>query len=108
MSVTVRQLAALVGGQVHGDADPVIAGARPRVHAGAVVGRNCALGDDVTLYPHAVLYDDTVLGDRVIVHSHAVLGADGFGYRFQDGRHVKKPQFGAVQIGDDVEIGAGT
>jgi UDP-3-O-[3-hydroxymyristoyl] glucosamine N-acyltransferase len=85
-----------------------VLGARCRVHAGAVVGRNCKLGDDVVLYPHAVLYDDTVLGDRVIVHSHAVLGADGFGYRLEDGRHVKMPQFGAVQVGDDVEIGAGT
>jgi UDP-3-O-[3-hydroxymyristoyl] glucosamine N-acyltransferase len=85
-----------------------VIGARCRIHAGAVVGRNCKLGDDVTLHPHVVLYDDTVLGDRVIVHSHAVLGADGFGYRLQDGRHVKMPQFGSVQIGDDVEIGAGT
>ena len=75
---------------------------------GAVVGRNCRLGDDVTLHPHAVLYDDTVLGNRVIVHANAVIGADGFGYRMQDGRHVKMPQFGCVEIGDDVEIGAGT
>jgi UDP-3-O-[3-hydroxymyristoyl] glucosamine N-acyltransferase len=85
-----------------------VIGARCRIHAGAVIGRNCKLGDDVILHPHAVLYDDTVLGHRVIVHSHAVLGADGFGYRLQDGSHVKIPQFGSVAIGDDVEIGAGT
>src|SRR5262249_25364968 len=41
------------------------------------------------------------------VHANAVLGADGFGYRLQDGRHVKVPQLGSVEIGDDVEIGAG-
>jgi UDP-3-O-[3-hydroxymyristoyl] glucosamine N-acyltransferase len=85
-----------------------VLGARCRIHAGAVVGRNCQLGDDVVLHPHAVLYDGTVLGNRVIVHAGAVLGADGFGYRFQDGRHVKVPQFGRVEVGDDVEIGAGT
>src|SRR6516162_8688960 len=85
-----------------------VVGARCRLHSGAVVGRFCRLGDDVTLYPGAVLYDGTVLGDRVVVHAHAVLGADGFGYRFQDGRHVKVPQFGNVEIGDDVEIGACT
>ena len=49
-----------------------------------------------------------VLGNRVIVHANAVIGADGFGYRFQDGRHVKVPQLGHVEIGDDVEIGACT
>ena len=62
----------------------------------------------MTLYPHAVLYDGCVLGNRVIVHAHAVLGADGFGYRQHDGRHVKVPQLGGVEVGDDVEIGAGT
>jgi UDP-3-O-[3-hydroxymyristoyl] glucosamine N-acyltransferase len=85
-----------------------VLGARCRVHNGAVVGRNCRLGDDVTVYPNAVLYEDTVVGNRVIVHAGAVLGADGFGYRVHDGHHVKVPQLGYVEIGDDVEIGAGT
>jgi UDP-3-O-[3-hydroxymyristoyl] glucosamine N-acyltransferase len=52
------------------------------------------------------LYDGVVVGHRVIVHANAVLGADGFGYRLQNGRHVKVPQLGSVEIGDDVEIGA--
>lgn len=85
-----------------------VIGARCRLHAGAVVGRHCRLGDDVVLYPHAVLYDRTVLGDRVVVHAGAVLGADGFGYRTQNGRHAKVPQLGHVEVGDDVEIGACT
>ena len=85
-----------------------VVGARCRIHNGAAVGRNCRLGDDVTVYPNAVLYDDTVVGHRVIVHANAVLGADGFGYRLQDGRHVKVPQLSHVEIGDDVEIGAGS
>jgi UDP-3-O-[3-hydroxymyristoyl] glucosamine N-acyltransferase len=85
-----------------------VVGARCRLYSGAVIGRNCRLGDDVVLHPHAVLYDGTVLGNRVIIHANAILGADGFGYRFQGGRHVKMPQFGNVEVGDDVEIGAGT
>jgi UDP-3-O-[3-hydroxymyristoyl] glucosamine N-acyltransferase len=85
-----------------------VLGARCRLYPGAVVGRACRLGDDVTLYPNVVVYDGTVIGDRVIVHGNAVLGADGFGYRFHDGQHVKVPQLGHVEIGDDVEIGACT
>ncbi len=83
-------------------------GARCRLHSNAIVGRYCRLGDDVILYPGAVLYDGTILGNRVIIHANAVLGADGFGYRFQGGRHVKVPQLGHVEVGDDVEIGACT
>ncbi len=85
-----------------------VLGARCRLYSGVVLGRHCRLGDDVVLHPHVVLYDGTTLGNRVIVHANAVLGADGFGYRFQGGRHVKTPQFGNVEVGDDVEIGAGT
>ncbi len=85
-----------------------VIGARCRIHAGASVGARCTLGDDATLFPHVVLYDDCVLGHRVTVHANAVIGADGFGYRFKDGRHDKVPQQGRVEIGDDVEIGACT
>ena len=85
-----------------------VIGARCRLYAGAVVGRDCCLGDDVTIHPHAVLYDHSVLGHRVTVHANAVLGADGFGYRLQSGRHAKVPQLGWVEVGDDVEVGAGT
>jgi UDP-3-O-[3-hydroxymyristoyl] glucosamine N-acyltransferase len=85
-----------------------VIGARCRIHSGAVVGSHCKLGDDVTLFANAVLYDGMLLGDRVIIHANAVIGADGFGYRLQDGKHVKVPQLGRVEIGDDVEVGACT
>jgi UDP-3-O-[3-hydroxymyristoyl] glucosamine N-acyltransferase len=85
-----------------------VVGARCRLAAGSVVGRNCRLGDDVTLHPHVVLYDETRLGDRVTIHANSVIGGDGFGYRVQNGGHVKVPQLGTVEVGDDVEIGACT
>ncbi len=89
-------------------AEGCVVGARCRIHSGVVIGRSCRIGDDVVLYPNVVLYDGTILGDRVMVHANSVLGADGFGYRTHDGRHVKVPQLGHVEIGDDVEIGACT
>jgi UDP-3-O-[3-hydroxymyristoyl] glucosamine N-acyltransferase len=81
-------------------------GARTVVHAHAIVGRRCKIGDDCIIYPRVVLYDGVILGNRVMVHAGTILGADGFGYRFRGGRHVKIPQVGTVEIGDDVEIGA--
>jgi UDP-3-O-[3-hydroxymyristoyl] glucosamine N-acyltransferase len=85
-----------------------VVGAHCRMGTGVAIGTGCTIGDDVTLHANVVLYDRTVIGHRVIVHANAVLGADGFGYRFQGGKHVKVEQFGFVEIGDDVEIGAGT
>lgn len=81
-------------------------GDRCRFHPGVVIGENCRIGDDVVLHPNVVIYDDSVLGDRVTIHANSVIGADGFGYRFQQGRHVKVPQLGNVVVGNDVEIGA--
>ena len=83
-------------------------GARCRIHSHVVIGRFCRIGDDVVIYPGAVLYDDCVVGDRVIIHANAVIGADGFGYRFHQGRHVKVPQLGGVELAADVEVGACT
>ena len=75
---------------------------------GAVIGRECRLGDHVTIYPNAVLYDDVVIGNRVRIHASAVIGADGFGYRTGQRPSRMDPPFGRVRIEDDVDIGAGT
>ncbi len=81
-------------------------GKRCRFHSGVSIGRDCQIGDDVTLHPNVVVYDGVILGNRAIVHANSVVGADGFGYRFHEGRHQKVPQLGIVEVGDDVEIGA--
>jgi UDP-3-O-[3-hydroxymyristoyl] glucosamine N-acyltransferase len=85
-----------------------IIGNRCRIYSGAAIGRHCRFGDEVTIYPNVVIYDGIIIGNRVIIHANAVIGADGFGFRTHAGKHVKMPQLGHVEIGDDVEIGACT
>jgi UDP-3-O-[3-hydroxymyristoyl] glucosamine N-acyltransferase len=85
-----------------------VLGARCDIHPGAVIGATCHLGDDVTVHANAVLYHNVTVGHRVIIHATAVIGADGFGYRFEQGRFLHIPHTGTVIIEDDVEIGAGT
>ena len=78
------------------------------IHSGVRILDGCKLGDSCTLFPNVVLYENTVLGNRVLVHAGAVLGAYGFGYSTSQGRHKVCSQLGFTQIGDDVDIGAGT
>ena len=68
-----------------------------------VIGDGCELIARITVYPH------TTIGNRVLVHAGAVLGSDGFGFvrDEQTGAYHKFPQIGRLEIGDDVEIGAG-
>jgi len=78
------------------------------ISAGVQVMAGCRLGEKVTLMPRVVLYEDTSIGARTIVHAGAVIGAYGFGYEMVDGRHVLCAQLGSVEIGADVEVGAGS
>ena len=63
---------------------------------------------DTVLKSRVTVGEDCVVGARCILHSGVVLGADGFGFAPHAGRWEKIEQLGAVQIGDDVEIGANT
>ncbi len=85
-----------------------VVGQRCILHAGVQLMDGCEVGDDCELFPHVTLYPETRLGQRVLIHAGAVLGAYGFGYRQQAGRHVRAAQLGWVEVGDDVEIGAVT
>jgi len=75
---------------------------------GCYVGAQAAIGDGTLLYPHVVVREECLVGDRCILHAGVVLGADGFGFAFDEGRYHKVPQVGIVVVGDDVEIGANT
>ncbi len=83
-------------------------GARTVVGAGCFLGSGSSLGEDCLLYPRVCVREHCLIGNRVIIHCGAVIGSDGYGFEFKDGRHLKIPQVGIVQIDDDVEIGANT
>jgi len=81
-------------------------GDRTSIGAGCYIGRNTQLGHDVRLYPRVTVRECVKIGHRVIIHSNSVIGSDGFGYETVDGKHLKIPQVGSVDIEDDVEIGS--
>lgn len=89
-------------------ASGAVLGEHAIVGPGCYVGERAEIGEGTRLYANAVVYHDCHIGKRCIVHSGAVIGADGFGHAEDNGRWVKIPQIGRVQIGDDVEIGANT
>lgn len=76
------------------------------IGAHSYIGHQSHIGRDCHVHPRVTIGFRCKIGKRVILHSGVVLGSDGFGFEFQNGRHVKIPQIGIVQIDDDVEIGA--
>jgi UDP-3-O-[3-hydroxymyristoyl] glucosamine N-acyltransferase len=83
-------------------------GDRCIIHPNVTIMDHCRIGNDCELFPGCVLYAGTIIGERTIVHANATLGAYGFGYRQSQGKHLRTAQLGWVEIGDDVEIGAGS
>ncbi len=83
-------------------------GARTALMGGNHVAHDSRLGDDVRLFPNVVVYSHTQIGHRTAIHAGTVIGSDGYGYVFNQGRHMKILQVGNVVIGDDVEIGSNT
>lgn len=78
------------------------------IGAGSYVGARSRIGKHSRLFPNVAVYHDVSIGERAVVHSSVVLGADGFGFAFDGRQAIKIAQLGGVQIGDDVEIGAGS
>jgi UDP-3-O-[3-hydroxymyristoyl] glucosamine N-acyltransferase len=78
------------------------------IGSGCLIGGESRIGTGCRLYAGAIVRERCVLGDRVILQPGAVIGSCGFGYEFKEGRHVKIPQTGIVEIENDVEIGANT
>ncbi len=105
-----------------------IIGATAAIGAGCYIGPGVVIGTGTKLYPNVTVLDDTRIGSRTviwsgtvirercsigngcIIHPNVTIGSDGFGYRpSPDGRGmVKIPQIGTVEVGDGVEIGAGS
>jgi UDP-3-O-[3-hydroxymyristoyl] glucosamine N-acyltransferase len=81
-------------------------GAGTEIGAFCFIGRGARVGEGCRLHPRVTLCAGARLANRVVVHSGAVIGSDGFGYVAEEGKHMKFPQVGEVEIQDDVEIGA--
>ena len=75
---------------------------------GTYIGKHAVIGKNCKLIANVTLMDNCQLADRVMLHPGVVVGADGFGQAYDNGKWIKVPQVGAVQIGDDVEVGVNT
>ena len=78
------------------------------VSPGCVLEKNARIGANTRLFANVTIGEGCTIGDNNILHSGAVIGADGFGYVWDQDSYIKVPQLGSVHIGNDVEIGANT
>jgi UDP-3-O-[3-hydroxymyristoyl] glucosamine N-acyltransferase len=101
-------------------------GDRARIAPHVTVGQGCRIGHDALLHSGTRIGADVRIGDRFVALANAIIGSDGFSFvtpevsiveetRKTLGNQVDaQPQswlkihsLGGVEIGDDVEVGAG-
>jgi len=70
------------------------------------IGEGVTIGKNVLIYPNVTVCERGCIGNNVTIHSASVIGSDGFGFTKDEGKFVKIPQVGIVEIEDDVEVGA--
>ncbi len=81
-------------------------GNRVILHGGVVIGDDVEIGNEVEIFPNVTILDDCRIGHRVTIHAGTVIGSDGYGFVPEGDKYYKMPQWGTVQIDDEVEIGA--
>jgi UDP-3-O-[3-hydroxymyristoyl] glucosamine N-acyltransferase len=83
-----------------------VLGDRVTLGAHAIVGDRARVGDDSVLDPRATVYPDAVLGRRVVLKTGAVVGGPGFGFMEGVASHDRRVHIGRCVLGDDVEVGS--
>ena len=82
-------------------------GDRVTIYPHAYIGDNVRIGDDTVIHPGVRIYDNTVIGIHCVIFANSVIGSDGFGFAPQpDGSYKTIPQLGNVVIEDHVSVGS--
>jgi UDP-3-O-[3-hydroxymyristoyl] glucosamine N-acyltransferase len=76
------------------------------ISGGVFIDKNCHIGENCTINPNGTIYFNSQIGNNVNIDSGTVIGADGFGWVTEKGKHYKIPHIGNVEIADNVWIGA--
>ena len=88
--------------------DNVSIGDGANIGAGTVILQGVSIGKNARISPNVTICAHVKIGDNIIIHPGVVIGSDGFGIANNQGKWIKVPQLGSVEIGNDVEIGANT
>jgi len=87
--------------------DNVSLGDNVHIMPGVYVGEDVIIGNKTLIKPNVTIMEKSRIGDHVIIHSGTTIGSDGYGFTQSNGIHEKIIHTGYVQLGNNVEIGAG-
>ena len=75
------------------------------IFPGTSILGNVQIGNNNMIHPNCVIYENTTLENNCVINSNTVIGSEGFGFIPKNGKWIKMPQKGGVNIMSFVEIG---
>ena len=75
------------------------------IFPGTSILGNVQIGNHNIIHPNCVIYENTTIENNCVINSNTVIGSEGFGFIPKDGKWIKMPQKGGVNIKSFVEIG---
>jgi len=82
-----------------------IIGDNNQIYPGTSILGNVEIGDNNIIHPNCVIYENTKIANNCVINSNTVIGSEGFGFIPENGKWIKMPQKGGVNINSFVEIG---
>ena len=76
-----------------------------KILSGTSIEGNVKIGHKNIIHHNCVIYENTILENNCVINSNTVIGSEGFGFIPKDGKWIKMPQKGGVNIMSFVEIG---
>ncbi len=83
----------------------VTIGAHTQIAPGCVIGDGVRIGSFCNIGANVASLGAAALGNRVHIGANSTIGGDAFTYARSGEQWLKLPDFGSVEIGDDVAIG---
>jgi len=76
-----------------------------KIGENSFIGENVKIGDGTEILHNTSIFSNTTIGKNCLINTNCSLSTPGLGFEYDGLEIIKFPQFGGVEIGDNVEIG---
>ncbi len=90
----------------------VLIGKKVKIGKNSIIGSNCIIESNVIIgksciIGSSVIIKNSIIGNNVVIQDNCKIGQKGFGFIPLNGKNLKFPHIGLVNIKDEVEIASG-
>ena len=90
----------------------VLIGKKVKIGKNSIIGSNCIIESNVQIGKNCiigsnVIIKNSIIGNNVVIQDNCKIGQKGFGFIPLNGKNLKFPHIGQVNINDEVEIASG-